>query len=148
MPEAKSDKDVRRLWNYLARGVSLVVAAKKAGMSLPTARKYRRCGNMPSEIKPQRDWRTRDNPFEKVWPEIEALIRDEPRLKAKTIFEDLQAKYPGQFQDGQLRTLQRHLRQWRASDGPNRETYFPQIHRACISRSLASRFRICSTISC
>jgi hypothetical protein len=83
---------------------------------------------MPSEIKPQRDWRTRSNPFEEVWSEIEALIRDEPRLKAKTIFEDLQAKYPGRFQDGQLRTLQRHLRQWRASDGPSRETYFPQIH--------------------
>ncbi len=83
---------------------------------------------MPSESKTQRDWCTRNNPFEEVWPEIEALIRDEPRLKAKTIFEELQTKYPGRFQDGQLRTLQRHLRQWRASDGPNREAYFPQIH--------------------
>ena len=36
-------------------------------------------------------------PFEEVWPEIEALLRDEPRLKAKTIFEELQAKYPGRF---------------------------------------------------
>ena len=128
MPEAKSDKDVRRLWMMLACGKSLVEAAKSAGMSLPTARKYWRCGKMPSEIKPQRDWRTRNNPFEGVWLEIEALIRDEPRLKAKTIFEELQTKYPGRFQDGQLRTLQRHLRQWRASDGPNREAYFPQIH--------------------
>jgi len=83
---------------------------------------------MPGEIKPQRNWRTRSNPFEEVWPEIETLIRDEPRLKAKTIFGELQEKYPGRFQDGQLRTLQRHLRQWRASDGPNREAYFPQIH--------------------
>jgi len=129
MPKAKSDKDVRRLWMTLARGKSLVEAARSAGMSLPTARKYWRCGKMPSEIRPQRNWRTRSNPFEEVWPEIEALIRDEPRLKAKTIFEELQTKYPGRFQDGQLRTLQRHLRQWRASDGPNREAYFPQIHR-------------------
>lgn len=83
---------------------------------------------MPSEMKPERDWRTRNNPFEEVWPEIEALIQDEPRLKATTILEELQAKYPGQFQDGQVRTLQRHLRQWRASDGPDREAYFPQIH--------------------
>jgi len=83
---------------------------------------------MPSEIRPERDWRTRNNPFEEVWPEIEAWIQDEPRLKAKTIFEELQTKYPGQFQNGQLRTLQRRLRQWRASDGPNREAYFPQIH--------------------
>ena len=66
MPEAKSDKDVRRLWMMLACGKSLVEAAKSAGMSLPTARKYWRCGKMPSEIKPQRDWRTRNNPFEEV----------------------------------------------------------------------------------
>jgi hypothetical protein len=83
---------------------------------------------MPSEMKPERNWQTRSNPFVEVWPEIERMVRDEPRLKAKTIFDELQTKYPGQFQDGQLRTLQRHLRQWRASDGPNRETYFPQIH--------------------
>jgi len=128
MPGRKSDKDVRRLWMTLAHGKSLVEAARSAGMSLPTARKYWRCGEMPSEVKPERDWRTRSNPFEEVWPEIVALIQDEPRLKAKTIFEELQTKYPGKFQDGQLRTLQRHLRQWRASDGPNREAYFPQIH--------------------
>jgi hypothetical protein len=40
MPEAKSDKDVRRLWMNLARGKSLVEAARITGMSLPTARKY------------------------------------------------------------------------------------------------------------
>ena len=95
MPKAKSDKDVRRLWMTLARGRSLVEAARWAGMSLPTARKYWECGQMPSEIRPQRDWRTRSNPFEEVWPEIEALIQDEPQLKAKTIFEELQTKYPG-----------------------------------------------------
>jgi len=112
----------------LARGESLVEAARSAGMSLPTARKYQRCGKMPSEMKPERDWRTRNNPFEEVWPEIVALLQDEPRLKATTILEELQTNYPGQFQDGQVRTLQRHLRQWRASDGPNRVAYFPQIH--------------------
>lgn len=128
MPGTKSDTDVRRLWDALARGELLPEAARVAGMSEPTARKYRRCGTMPSEMKPERNWQARSNPFEEVWPEIERMVRDEPRLKAKTIFSELQAKYPGQFQDGQLRTLQRHLRQWRASDGPNRETYFPQIH--------------------
>ncbi len=118
MPKAKSDKDVRRLWMALVRGKSLVEAARDASMSLPTARKYWRCGKMPGEIKPQRNWRTRNNPFEEVWPEIETLIRDEPRLKAKTIFGELQEKYPGRFQDGQLRTLQRHVRQWRAKRWP------------------------------
>jgi hypothetical protein len=108
--------------------MSLPRAAREAGMSLPTARKYFRGGRMPSEMKESRTWRTRENPFEDVWAEIEAVLREEPRLQAKTIFEELQAKHPGRFQDGQLRTLQRQIRQWRASDGPERETYFPQIH--------------------
>lgn len=83
---------------------------------------------MPSEMHQPRAWRTRENPFEEVWPEIEAMLREEPRLKAKTIFEALQAKEPGRFQDGQLRTLQRQIRQWRASDGGDREAFFPQVH--------------------
>ncbi len=128
MPGAKSDKDVWLLWDLMARGKPFPTAARAANMSLPTARKYRRCGTMPSEMKQPRDWRTRDNPFGDVWPEIEAMLREEPRLKANTIFAELREKHPGRFQDGQLRTLQRHIRQWRASDGPDRETFFPQIH--------------------
>jgi hypothetical protein len=108
--------------------MTLQQAAQVAGMSLPTARKYFRGGRMPSEMKEPRTWRTRENPFEEVWPEIEAMLREEPRLKAKTIFEELQAKQPGRFQDGQLRTLQRQIRQWRASDGADREAFFPQVH--------------------
>lgn len=128
MPAAKTDKEARRLWMSLARGKSLVEAARSSGMSLPTARKYWKRGQMPSEMKQPRDWRTRGNPFEGVWLEIEALLREEPRLKPKTLFEELQSRYPGRFQDGQLRTLQRHIRQWRAGDGPNQEVYFPQFH--------------------
>ncbi len=128
MPGRKTDGDVCRLWDALGRGMTLVEAARFAGMSLPTARKYWRSGRMPSEMQEPRAWRTRKNPFEEVWPEIEAMLREEPRLKAKTIFEELQAKEPGRFQDGQLRTLQRQIRQWRASDGADREAFFPQVH--------------------
>lgn len=128
MPGPKSDGDVRRLWDALGSGMRLDRAAVVAEMSLPTARKYFRGGRMPSEMIEPRTWRTRENPFEDLWSEIEATLRQEPRLQAKTIFEELQANHPGRFQDGQLRTLQRQIRQWRASDGPDRETYFPQIH--------------------
>jgi len=83
---------------------------------------------MPSEMQKPRTWRTRENPFAQAWPEIEAMLREEPRLKAKTIFEELQASQPGRFQEGQLRTLQRQIRQWRASEGYDREAFFPQVH--------------------
>src|SRR5690606_15796915 len=49
-------------------------------------------------------------------------------LEAKTLFEDLQRRYPAQFQDGQLRTLQRRVKQWRALEGPPKEVFFPQEH--------------------
>ena len=128
MPGRKSDGDVCRLWDALGFGMTLQQAARVAGMSLPTARKYRRNGRMPSEMQEPRTWRTRENPFEDVWAEVEAMLREEPRLQAKTIFDELQVKHSDRFQDGQLRTLQRQIRQWRAADGPDREAYFPQIH--------------------
>ena len=33
------------------------------------------------------------------------------------------------YTPGQVRTLQRHIRQWRAQRGPEREIFFPQTHR-------------------
>jgi hypothetical protein len=48
-----------------------------------------------------------------------------PGLEAKTLFEDLQRRYPGRFADGQLRTLQRRVKAWRALEGPPKEVFFP-----------------------
>ena len=104
------------------------VAAAKAGMDIKTARKYLSNGNLPSEEKPERSWRTRPDPFESVRKEVEEQIDAHPGLEAKTIFEALQRKYPGDFADGQLRTLQRHLKRWRAVEGPGREVFFTQQH--------------------
>jgi hypothetical protein len=60
-----------------------------------------------------RVWRTRQDPFEKVWPEILLWLQEEPDATAKALLERLDKKYPGQFPDGQLRTLQRRIRDWR-----------------------------------
>jgi hypothetical protein len=113
----------------LDEGKPLVQAAVRAGMSEPTARKYARSGQMPSEVAVARTWRTRPDPFEEVWPEIEALLNQDGGLQAKTIFKELRKRYPGRFQVGQLRTLQRRVRRWKAYSGPKQEVYFPQIHQ-------------------
>jgi len=43
----------------------------------------------------------------------------------KTLFEALQRQYPGEFANGgQLRTLQRRMKRWRATEGPGREVFF------------------------
>jgi Mu transposase, C-terminal domain len=113
----------------LGTGMKLGLAAAKAGMDEKTARKYRSLGKLPHEVKVEHSWRTREDPFEEVWPGLEEKLRINPGLEAKTLFEDLQRRYPGRFGDGQLRTLQRRVKIWRALEGPPREVYFPQVHQ-------------------
>ena len=104
------------------------IAAAKSGMDAKTARKYRRLGRVPSELPSGASWRTRPDPFAKVWGEIRELLEVNAGLEAKTVFEYLQRRDPGQFADGQLRTLQRRVKGWRATEGPAREVFFAQQH--------------------
>jgi hypothetical protein len=108
---------------------TLAAAAAKAGMDEKTARKYRRLGKLPGEVKVEHSWRTREDPFAEVWQEVKENLEINPGLEAKTLFEDLQRRYPGRFADGQLRTLQRRVKAWRALEGPPKEVFFPQVHK-------------------
>jgi hypothetical protein len=105
------------------------VAAMKADMDRKTARKYAAAGCLPSEMVAPRDWRTREDPFAEDWDEAEALLREAPGLEAKTVFEVLCERYPGRHQPGELRTLQRHVRTWRAAQGPEKDVVIAQMHR-------------------
>lgn len=104
-------------------------AAMKAGMHRQTARKYVVAGELPSTMGAPRDWRTRPDPFEEHWPDIEARLRATPELEAKTLFELLQEAHPGRYDEGQLRTLQRRVKRWRAAHGPERDVVLAQQHR-------------------
>lgn len=113
-----TDIQVRRLMKLIQTEATLAVAAAKAGMDEKTARKYRGTGRLPSEHRVEHTWRTRPDPFADVWHEIEEKLDDNAGFEAKTLFDDLQRRYPGRFQDGQLRTLQRRVKIWRALEGP------------------------------
>jgi hypothetical protein len=113
----------------MEKGTGKAQAADKAGMDEKTGRKYARENRLPSQMKADHDWRTRKDPFEEVWEsEIKERLGKAPTLEAKTLFEDLQERYPGKFGPGQLRTLQRKVKRWRAEEGPAKEVYFPQEH--------------------
>jgi transposase len=114
--------------SLLSQGMAQVTAAAKAGMSERTARKYAHSGREPSHAKVPHTWRTRADPFLDVWPEIEALLRQDSALQAKTIWMELNERHGGRFSTGQLRTLQRRLLAWRVRSGPDREVFFPQRH--------------------
>jgi hypothetical protein len=107
---------------------TLSIAAAKAGISENTAREYIRSKELPSQKNAERDWRTRHDPFEDHWPDIKDKLETIAGLEAKTLFEWLQRQYPGKYSDGQLRTLQRKVKHWRATEGEAREVFFPQQH--------------------
>jgi len=108
--------------------IAKAAAAAGAGMDPKTALKYRKSDQLPSQLKEPHRWRTRTDPFAQEWDQIKNLVQDNPGLEAKTIFEYLQRNLAGKYQDGQLRTLQRRIKQWRSTEGPAKEVFFPQIH--------------------
>src|SRR5207249_723311 len=123
-----TDKQVRKLWWFLLAGKTLTVAAARTDMDDKTARKYRRRQQLPSALAVPHDWPTRADPFVEVWAEVCLMLEEQSGLQAKTIFGELQRRYPCRFADGQLRTLQRKVRRWRATAGPAKEVFFSQVH--------------------
>ena len=124
-----TDQQVRKLlMEYQKTGV-IRTAAMMAGMDRKTASGYVESGQLPSTRKTGRDWRTKPDPFEGVWPEVAAKLKEAPELEAKALFEWLAERHPGMFQEGQVRTLQRRVQQWRVLNGPGKEIYFQQDHK-------------------
>ncbi len=104
-------------------------AAMRAAMSENTARKYLGAEKLPSEMRAPRTWRTREDPFEEDWDELRQILKDTPGLEAKILFMDLVGRKPDKYQEGQVRTFQRKVKQWRALEGPDKEVFFAQAHR-------------------
>ncbi|HSD32162.1 MAG TPA: IS21 family transposase [Gemmatimonadales bacterium] len=124
-----TDAQVRKLMDEMHRHGEVGPAALRAGLSPNTARKYLRAGRLPSELVAPRTWRTRADPFAADWAELRARLVDAPDLEATTLFEDLLRRKPDGYTPGQVRTLQRRLKQWRAQEGPPKRIFFPQVHR-------------------
>ncbi len=131
-----TDEQVRRLRKLSNTEKNQEIAASKAGMDPTTARRYLGLERLPSELKRERPWRTREDPFSEVWDSVQKQVQESPGLEAQTLFEWLQREYPGRFSDGQIRTLQRRIKLWRVTEGPAQEVYFGQRHtpgRLCAS---------------
>lgn len=125
-----TDEQVKALRQLKKDGRTLKLSTLKAGMDVKTGRKYLKACQYPSQMRPERVWKTRTDPFSEVWPEVKAKIEVSVGLEAKTLFEDLQQHHPGRFAEGQLRTLQRRIKVWKALHGPGKEVMFPQKHQA------------------
>jgi len=123
-----TDEQVRRLFKMKNKHQHLYQAADAAGMSAKTARKYLQSGVLPSQCRPIHSWFTYPDAFAEDWPWVEDFLKNNSGREAKSLFEALQRKYPGKYQDGQLRTFQRRVKQWKALYGPGQEVFFPQTY--------------------
>ena len=97
-------------------------------MRVKTARKYERGGLLPSQLKQPHTWRTRPNPFEEDWAWVVEQLGRDSALQGATLFAELCQRHPGKYRPTQVRTLQRHIAQWRAEPCPEREVIFEQVH--------------------
>ena len=123
------DRKVRKLMEAYQKTGKVSTAALRADVDPKTARKYLRAGVLPSEMRVEHTWRTRPDAFAEHWAETEEMLMAAPELEGKALFEWVCERYPDIYDEGQLRTFQRRVRQWRALSGPPKEVYFPQEHK-------------------
>ena len=90
--------------------LSQEASAAKAGISERSARRIEVAQSLPSQ-RPELNWRTREDPLSAVWDsEVIPLLQIDARLNAVTLLEELQRRYPCQWDTSALRTLQRRMR--------------------------------------
>jgi len=113
-----TDAQVRLMMKERSNGKTQEQAAVKANLrSRKTVGKYEQLGELPSDLKQARSYRTRSDPFATDWAEVEKKLKEAPELEAKTLFEWLSERDGVQYQEGQLRTLQRRISNWRVLNG-------------------------------
>ena len=123
-----TDKQVKIYMNSRESGNTQALSSAKAGISERTGRDIEH-GKRQAPQRKQRHWRTRPDPLAQVWAsELEPMLEQTPGLQAITLLEYLQARYPSQYADTVLRTLQRRVKEWRIFKGPAREVMFQQAH--------------------
>ncbi len=65
-----TDQQVRNLFMHVTKELTKDVAAAKAGMSPNTSLRYRKTGQLPSQMKKPHLWRTRTDPIVNEWPSL------------------------------------------------------------------------------
>jgi len=89
-------------------------SGEQGHMQLAPPQRGRRTYRRTPKPRAHRTWRTRADPFEAVWGEITQWLGARPERTARSILEELQRRYLGQYPDNRLRTLQRRVKVWRA----------------------------------
>jgi hypothetical protein len=84
--------------------------------SLRTAWQYGEVRPTARRKEAKKRGRRRPDPFVAVTTELRTWFDAEPWRTSRELFERLQTAHPGKFPDGQLRTLQRRIKEWRREE--------------------------------
>jgi len=95
---------------------------------------YRQSGKTDKRKGP-RNYKTRKDPFERVWDEIKLKLELNPEVSPKALLDGLILKYPDNYKPNHLRTLQRRVAHWQAEQLTH-ETQLREIMLANEAQSL------------
>jgi hypothetical protein len=124
-----TNAQVRIMMRERQKGKTQEQAAASANVrSRKTVAKYEHLQRLPGELKQRRNYRTRRDPFVEHWSQVETMLAASPELEAKALFGWLCEQYPGHYQEGQVRTFQRRVNEWRALHQPQ-VAVLEQLHR-------------------
>ena len=105
-------------------GCTQETSAAKAGINVRTGRRIEKGQRQNTK---ERYWRTRKDPLEAIWEsELIPLLEKEPSLTGITLWDHLDEQYPDQYPERLLRTLQRRVKHWQATQGPEKAVIFRQ----------------------
>lgn len=119
-------EQVKLYMSYRAKH-NQITSAAKAGISERTARRIE--SGHHSTYKPPRHYRTRKDPFNGAFEKyLVPMLEEDPQLQPITLLEYLDEVEPEKFGRDKLRSLQRRVKKWLATEGPEKEVIFRQKH--------------------
>ena len=101
--------------------------AKECHVDPKTVHKYTD-SNVVSKRATQRDYRTRTAPLDAYWPEIKALLENDPKLKPYAILEFMLDKHQTDFDSSWRRTLERRMERWAIDNQIAKDVTCSQVH--------------------
>lgn len=80
-------------------------------------------------IKQERAYRTHPDKLSPYWPEVEELLKHDPKLKAYALFEEMMRRHPQGFDSSWKRTFERRVRDWKIQQRIEKDVTFDQVHQ-------------------
>jgi transposase len=85
----------------------------------------------PEEVsldKSPRSYRTHPDKLAPFWLEVEELLKNDSKLKAYVLFEEMRRRHPDSFDASWKRTFERRVHDWKVEHRIEKDVTFDQIH--------------------